>query len=213
MAPSTSIVVNIADATDPTRLLKVNADGTINANADNQAQYFKGSLGTMRETIPRYAARDSSVTIGATGVLWSFPVLLYAGDSIASIATRSGNTGANTPTHYWFALYNPADGLIGQSADQTTTPWASATVKDLALVGGPYTIATTGVHRIAVLMTATAIITVCGQLNSLATLYGGIVTGMEPFAQTHDTGLTTTAPATLGTATNVDGAAYFVAHS
>lgn len=211
--PTASIVANIADGTDPTRLLKVNADGTINANSDTNTQYLKGSLGTLRETCSRLFVRDNSVTIGTTGLLWSYPLVLFAGDVITKIATRSGGTAAVAPTHYWFALYTPAGALVDQTADQTNTAWGTDTTKDLALGLGSYTVPATGLYRVAILMTAGTMITVNGQKNGQLGLMTGIVTGMAALAQTHDSGLTTTAPVTLGTPTAVDGFGYFALHS
>lgn len=177
----------------------------------DQNDYFKGTKACLRETVPRWMCRDTNIAIGATGVLWSFPVLLYAGDVISNICTRNSG-GTTTPTNYWFALYNPAGALMSQTADQTSTAWGSGTTKDLALQA-TQTITATGVHRVAIMVKSSGQPTFFGQSGAAPNIFQGLVSGQIKGAQTHDTGLTTTAPSTLGAATDVDGFIYFILYS
>jgi hypothetical protein len=167
----------------------------------------------VRENFDRAICFSAVVAIGATGVMASYGIPLYAGDVITSLACMSGNVGATTPTNWWFALYDTSKNLMAQTADQTTTAWAALTVKDIALAT-PKTITNTGIYYAAIMMKATTVnnLAGCGLQTGLQDLGDGLVTGMAAKAQTSGSGLTTTAPASIATPTNVIGIAHWEAH-
>lgn len=210
--PTTSMLVNIADGTDPTRLLKVNADGSIAAQSDPNS-FYKGSNSIIRETIDRSFVRDNNLAIGTTGVMFSQAILLFAGDVITTICMRSGAQAAVTPTNYWFALYSSAatPALLSQTADQTTTAWAANTTKDIALAA-PQTLTATGIYWLAVMMAGATIINMNGQGVASSTINGGLVAGMLPKSQTSGSALTATAPATITAGTATASNIYAIAH-
>ncbi len=157
-------------------------------------------------------AGDTGQVALTTQVMTSVPVHLRAGDVITSISARSGATAADTPTNWWFALYDPAGAtLLGQTADQTNTAWAANTAMKVALAS-PYVVPTTGVYRAAIMVKATTVPTLAG-LSVRAGASAAVVAGQAVLAQTSGTGLTTTAPATIATPTAVGTVPYVAATS
>jgi hypothetical protein len=133
---------------------------------------------------------------------------LYRGDVVTNLTFCSATTGAGTPTAWWFALYDDSaiPALIAQTADQTTTAWAANTVKTLAL-SAPYRVARDAVYWAAVMVTATTVPTLSGA-SALAAVAGGPLSTDVAYAQTSGSALTTTAPATIATPTEVGTIAY-----
>lgn len=142
-----------------------------------------------RANLPR---TGDDVAALATGVMTTVPLWLNAGDTVTNLTAISGGTAAGTPTHYWFALYNPAGStLLGQTADQLTAAWAADTVKTLALAA-PVKITASGLYLVGVMVTATTPPTLLGASGAKPFL-----TGEVNLAQTSGSALTTTAPATV----------------
>lgn len=173
--------------------------------------YLNGS-NNYRETITRVQAQQVTGSTPGTGIAHGNAVVCYAGDVFTNMTFRSGTTPANGPTHWWMALYDTSatPALIAQTADQTTTPIGASTPFTLPLVGGPYTITTTGTYY-AVLMTActTTIPTItCWAFNSNAMALG--FAGQKPLSVQGAGSLTTTAPATLSLATATSVYAYIL---
>ncbi len=138
-----------------------------------------------------------------TQVMLSVALPLQAGDVVSSLTFVSATTAANTPTNWWFALYSPAGALLAQTADQTNTAWGANTAKKLALATAQ-TITTAGVYYAAIMVRATTPPTLAGVALHNAVEAGNIASlGYKVLAQTSDSSLTDTAPATIGTATTV----------
>jgi hypothetical protein len=142
-----------------------------------------------------------------TQVMLSVGVALQPGEPVTSITFLSGATAAGTPTNWWFALYDPAGALIGQSADQLTAAWAADTAKTLSLAtrygGGPG-----GIYYAAVMVKATTVPTLMGRSVNRAAAAGAIASGQKVLAQTSGSALTGTAPATIATPTTVANVPY-----
>lgn len=159
--------------------------------------------------------RDQLVTNGATltaGVMTSTAMYFDAGDVITSLTFLSGGTALGTPTNWWFALYDDSTipVLLSQSADQLTAAWAANTPKTLAL-GTPQTIARAGVYYAAVNTAGATAPTLAGVTLENAAAAGVVVTGQKILAQTSGSSLTTTAPATIASATTVATVPYVIA--
>lgn len=157
--------------------------------------------GILRESFPRWAC-TTDLTAPATGVMTSVAMPLQAGDIVTSITFKSGATAADTPLNWWFALYSTAStpALLGQTADQTTTAWAANTAKTVAL-STPYQITAAGLYYVSFMMKATTVTTLVGRTVALAGASTGSITGQKILAQTSGSTLTTTAPATITSAT------------
>jgi hypothetical protein len=140
----------------------------------------------------------------ATGVMTSVALYLEAGDVVTNLTVISGATAAGTPLNYWLALYDTSatPALVGQTADQTTTAWAADTAKTLALVT-PYTVQTTGIYYVGVMVKATTPPTLMGVTLGRAAAAGAVATGQKVLARTSGSTLTTTAPATIASPTTV----------
>lgn len=166
----------------------------------NEYAAWRGTAGTTtcRDNFPdRVMGYSITGLMTTTGVMENVGIVLYAGDIISNIVFRSGSTAANTPTHWWFALYDTAKNLMSQTADQLTNGFPANTTSDLAL-GSPQTIVTTGLYYASVMMAATTLITLEGFAGTAGNIgINGLVTGQAMKCSTSGSGLTTTAPATI----------------
>ena len=162
-----------------------------------------GSPAYMRTNVDRSAAGNDAAAALTLGVMTAVAIPLNAGEVVTNLTFLSGATAANTPTHYWFALYSSAatPALLSQSADQTTAAWGANTAKTLAL-GAPQTIAASGVYYAAVMVAGTGVPSLVGR-NTFLAAAGAILTGMAVLGETSGAGLTTTAPATIAAPTTV----------
>jgi hypothetical protein len=171
---------------------------------DEQAQDYPGvdfSDGLHRSNLPRRSIGADTDPL-TTQVMLSVALYLREGDVVTNLSFKSGATAADTPTNWWFALYDPDGALLAQTADQTTTAWAANTVKTLAL-SAAQTIAATGVHYAGIMVKATDLPSLLGKSVGIAGASAAWFTGESILAQTSGSSLTTTAPATIATPTAV----------
>jgi hypothetical protein len=168
--------------------------------------------GLFREGALRRVDGSGNLAALTTQVLLSTAIHLEAGDVVSNLTFMSGNTAANTPTNWWFALYDDAatPALLAQTADQTTAAWAANTAKTLALSTSKL-ISRSGIYYAAVMVKATAVPTLVGLSVQHANVAGAIVSGQKVLAQTSGSALTDTAPATIATPTTVATVPYVVA--
>lgn len=161
--------------------------------------------GAIAESGSRAYGTPGNVTL-ASGRLHLAALPLLAGQVVTSLTCASGGTQANSPTHWWFALYSPALALLRQTADQTTTPWGFTQPVTLAL-SSPYTVPTSGLYYAGVMVTAATPPNISAQANTATALMG-----LAPIlGGSSTTGLTTTAPATAAALTAVANTPYFYA--
>lgn len=160
-------------------------------------------LTTYRENINRHNT-VTNVAALTTQVMHSTAIYLHAGDVVTNLSYLSATTAADTPLNWWFALYSNAStpALLSQTADQTTTAWAANTVKTVAL-GTPQTITTSGVYYAAIMMKATATVTLAGVTVVNAANLGALIATQKVVSQTSGSALTATAPATIASPTTV----------
>lgn len=182
-------------------------------DAINKDYLLQGSPtnSTYVENFPRIHC-NTNVSALTTQVMTSVAITLQAGDIVTNLTFRSATTAAGTPTNYWFALYSNAStpALIAQTADQTSTAWAANTTKTLAL-STAYQVTVTGVYYAAIMVKATTPPTLAG-LTALqhADVSTGLLTTEKLLAVTSGSSLTTTAPATITSATAVTTVPYVV---
>src|SRR5436853_217530 len=136
------------------------------------------------ETITRDLAGASGVTtnVPASGTLQMSAIWLPSGFVLNNIAVRSGTTGANGPTHWWFSLYGNSLGLLAATADQTSTAWAASTSKVLAIAtiasgaSASFTTIYSGLYYVGFLMTSTvsnvSLVTVPSLINGIGPVLG-----------------------------------------
>lgn len=162
------------------------------------AKYFYGGpispnlgiTGTLGETIPRELCTETNTTVAASGTLNMMAIYLKAGQVVSNISIFSATTAANTPTNYFFALYDASRNLLAQSANQTSTAWASNSLKTLAMQT-PYIVPSSGLYYIGYFMTASTVPT----LKGFTAKTGGQLAATAPILHgTSSTGLTTSLP-------------------
>lgn len=166
----------------------------IDENFDIVDSSFMSPAGLV-ESIPRWAANGGNIASLVSQQIKVQLINLPEGMTVTNIIWVSGDTPAGTPTNYWFALYNAQTKvLLGQTADQLTAAWAANTTKTLALQT-PYVTPYAGLYYVGIMVKATTPPTLYGAQHRSANL-----NAMPPiFNGNADSGLTTTAPATLGT--------------
>jgi hypothetical protein len=157
-----------------------------------------GITGSFAETIQRWACPEVNTTIATTGQIFCHAIYLSAGTLVSNISFHSATTGAGTPTHYVFALYDLSRNLLASSADQLTAAWAANTLKTLAM-GTPYLVPTTGLYYVAISMVATTVPTLKGGTART----GGQLAGQAPIISgiSSTTYASGTAPASIGALT------------
>lgn len=176
---------------------------------DSRPTMMLASSARVRSTFDRRSAFTGAAVTLATGVMNSFAVELYAGDVVTTIAFRSGSTGATSPTNWWFALYDDASTplLLGQTADQTSTAWGANTVMPKALAVAQ-TIPRTGVYYVSVMVAAATPPILTGLALQSTTLANGFTAGQKALCVTSGSALTTTAPASITSASTISTMAY-----
>lgn len=170
--------------------------------------YYTNGSQFFRETMPRAAVVNNNVPMASTGVMWNQSITLYKGDVISNIGFFSGSTALSAATHWWFALYDTALNKQGQTLDKTSTAWAAATAVTLGLTGS-YTVTTTGVHYISVMVAATTVPSLHGSnVPSNVVSQASGITNVLPFNTTSGSALTTTAPATISSPSPASNCGY-----
>jgi hypothetical protein len=153
----------------------------------------------VRTNIPVWAAATDLEAV-ASGVAIGVRVWLARGDIITHLAFTSGATAAATPTNWWHALYSPDGERLAQTAAQGTAAWGASTTKKLAL-SAPVKITRSGFYIAATMTTAATVQTLAGAAPLAAT--ANVHTGSKAVGFIFGSGLTATAPATIGTQTPV----------
>ena len=156
---------------------------------------------------------SSDTAVLTTQVMTCVALPLCAGDVVTKLCFKSGATPAGTPTNWWFALYDTAaiGNFIAQTPDQLTAAWAADTAKDLALTT-PFLAPAPGVYVACVMVKATTPPSLVGVTLGRAAAAAGWLSTDKPICFTSGSALTTTAPATLASPTNIAAVPRVVAH-
>ncbi|WBB94191.1 hypothetical protein [Verrucosispora sp. WMMC514] len=164
-----------------------------------QVPHQPADRGYLAWTQPPYAlvAGTSLPTAGTLNLRRLRRVRAGAATSIVTYVTAAGNT--LTAGQCFAALYTAAGALVAQTVDQATA-WTSTGLKTMALAGGPHSLAG-GDYYVGVWFQGTSGpgLVRSGTIATPLTNAGLAAPNLE--AATANTGVTTTAPATLGTLT------------
>lgn len=143
----------------------------------------------------------SSTAPGTAGRLEFARVKLPSTASVTNVVMENNTAGSTLTTGQCFAaLYDPSRALIAQTADMKAT-WEGATgIKAMALAGGPFTLPP-GYYLVAFWHNGTTAPTWVRTTNfSSVTSNMGLSSPNLRYGSA-DTGLTTTAPSTMGAQT------------
>lgn len=164
----------------------------------------------------RWGLQNALATPFVSGTLFVVKITCGDGEIVTSLNLLIAGTALGTPTNQFAAIYTPDSGgagglapktlFVAQGADQLTAAGATNTTKTLPLsgVGVPITLPYSGDWYFAFNLTATTMPVVYSNLVAPA-----VATGEGAAAwTTSNTGLTGTAPATLGTFTAVNQVPY-----
>ena len=153
------------------------------ANHYNGGNFVSATVSAaIAETIPA-GAGFGATTGGNSGVVHLHGIYLPKGVTITTITFVSGATAAVTPTNQWFALCDSSRTVLRVTANDTTTAWATSTVKPLNLTS-TFTTTYSGLHYLACCVTA-------GTMPSFRGAAAQTFTGVATQSFTSTTGLTT----------------------
>jgi hypothetical protein len=157
----------------------------------NDYLYATGISGTIAETIPRILCNEANLSALSSGALYLVGIFLRAGQKINNISFFSATTAANTPTNGFFALYGSVSrNLLAQTENFTSEAWAANSIKTKALTS-TYTVLSTGLYYVGIMITATTVPTLKGQTAKT----GGQLAGTAPILHGNSTtSLTTSLP-------------------
>ena len=179
---------------------------------DQRDYLFQGSPSSMlAENFPHNEITTDLVASLTTQVMTSVGVPLVAGSVVSTMSVCSGATPLSVPSHAWMALYSPAGNLLGQSTDVPAQALAANTVLTHTFAtgtgaGGTIPITVTGIYFAAIMIQATTVPTLIGRASG-AVVAGQLALntalGFPAIAQTSGSALTTTAPASIASPTNL----------
>lgn len=143
------------------------------------------------ETFDRNFCEEANLSALSTGRLSLQAIWLTAGEVINWISFHSATTAANAPTNQLFGLYDINRNLLATTANDTTGAWSTNSIKTLKL-SSPYTVTTSGLYYLGIMVTAT---TAVPTLKGLTALTSTQLHGASPIlGGTSSTGLTTSLP-------------------
>lgn len=152
-----------------------------------------GPTGAITETFSR-VGRDGAKALLQTGRLHlSGGCIIPAYQAITNVSFMSGGTGAGTPTNWWFCLVDQALNVLATTADQTSTAWATETLKTVALTS-PYTPTVVKPVYAGIMVKATTVPTLYG--SDTGASGSGAANLSPPISGLSTSSLTT--PASLG---------------
>lgn len=173
---------------------------TAGLNFDPYARYAWAApdRGFLAENYPAFYAGANQAP-GTAGRLEFAKVRLPVPSSVTNILMYSQTLGSTlTAGQNFAALFTPARALVAQTADQAAS-WVGTTgLKTMALAGGPYSLSA-GDYFVGFWHNGT---TAPAWARNISNAIANVGTAAPAFLWgTADTGLTTTAPSTMGTQT------------
>lgn len=147
--------------------------------------------GSFRETIATKAALAASQTL-TSGTARGSAIFLRAGEVITSITFLTGSTALASGNNQWFALTDASGNRVAITADDTSTAWAANAFKTLNLTS-PYTVPTTGVYYLVILVNAGTPPTITASMSNASSV--GTINPQASWQDTTNTGLTNPASA------------------
>ena len=161
------------------------------ANHFSGGNFVTGTVAnTIAETLPGATPFGAVAAPTTTGIAHLHGVYLPKGTVVTNLTVVSGSVAAGTPTNQWFALCNDSRQVLRYTVNDLTAAWNVNTPKTLGLTS-TYTTTYSGLHYIAVVVTATTMPSFRG-INVNA----GTMTGISGQSFASSTGLTT--PAAFG---------------
>jgi hypothetical protein len=168
--PQNCVALAVIDVPTSATVLDTSATTTIAHVIDKRVllglpmigrDYYLQPTGTGFETFARTHAR----ALGTGGSTTQFLSAIYlpAGFPVGHLSYCSSTTAASTPTHWWFSLHDSSLKMLAVTADQTTTAWATNTLKSLAIAttatgaGTVFVTTYSGLYYVAYCITATTL--------------------------------------------------------
>lgn len=138
--------------------------GWVNANSDDED--WKMPTGALFDTFDRTLINAQVAPTTAT--IYMSAIFLRAGTVISNLNLQTGTTALATGTNNWMALYDSARVQVASTADQglaalaASTPFAWPIATVAAGAATTYTVPTSGLYYIGVMLKATTVCTLLG---------------------------------------------------
>lgn len=163
-------------------------------------EYLMNGSTTIRTNMRRSSMTGDLAAL-TTQTMTSVAIPLQQYDKVTSITIRTGGTAANTPTNWFFALYDDSatPALLAQTADQLTAAAAADDFITLNLAS-VVQIERAGIYRVGIMFKASATPTLVGYTLDDVEVSTGL-TGQALLSARSGSSLTTTAPATVTSTT------------
>lgn len=154
-----------------------------------------GATGVLAETIPRQLCSETSVTFGASGIVFLQAIYLMSGTVINNITIWSSTTAGATLSTSYASIYNGLN-RVALSNPDTTASWAINTARTFTL-SSAYTVPSNGVYYIGLQILGTTMPTIKGN----AARVGGQLGAINPAISAKSGVLSAPAPSPLSTPT------------
>lgn len=138
-----------------------------------QAMRAMAPTNAIAETVSRAHAAIGNASVLTSGTIHMGAIALTRGQVCTTATFSAGATAAGTPTNQWFVLADSVGEVIRFTNNDTTTAWNALTTKTLTFTT-PYTVPTTGVYYLGLMVAATTV----PSLNSIT--YGTAPVGIAP---------------------------------
>lgn len=190
----------------------IDANGSLN---DKMRSYYAALAagdpysrdGAIAESWPRRSNGATHAAITANGTLVLIAIGLFEGMEVSSVTFASGSTALATGTAQWAALYSLDRAKLRVTEDRTNEAWSGSAEKTFTYTT-PYTIPSTGLYYVGLMISATTHPTL-EVMAGRAALWTGTKTPILLGASS--TGLTdpASAPDTAGAITATSNTPYF----
>lgn len=117
----------------------------------NPLEIVKGPTGALAETLPRHSVTTASSGL-APGTLYVRSIALGAGTRVSNISVITGATAVTGLNHGWYVLLDSNRNVLAVTADQTTGVWTTINTQYTVAVAAPYTVPTTGLYYVGVMI-------------------------------------------------------------
>lgn len=184
-------------ATHPGRVDHIE-DGLEEAHTRSRVNFFANDRGYIAESQPINYCNANTV-MSTAGRMEFVKIRVSFASSVASIVMQLVTNGATLTSGQCFAaLYSPARALVGVTADQAAAWVGGAGKLTMALTGGPFAVSA-GDHFVGFWFNGTTGPAFARSCNFSSGSTNGTLAAPNFLVGSADTGLTTTAPGTMGT--------------
>lgn len=175
-------------------------DGLEEAHTLSRVSFVANDRGYITESVP-FQYCNANTVVSTAGRMEFVKIRVPFATSVTSIIMQLVTNGSTLTAGQCFAaLYSPTRALVGQTADQAANWVAGANKLVMALTGGPFAVSA-GDHFVGFWFNGTTGPAFMRSCNFTSGGVNGALASPNLLVGSADTGLTTTAPGTMGAQT------------